>query len=114
MKKSILDVLWVEREESLLGFHIRGHAGDWAQGENIVCAAVSAIAQCTAMGIIDVAGVRPALYMEEGDMQLLLPDNMTAEQAKDASTLLRSMEIGLRSIAADNQDIIAIRRENTV
>lgn len=112
MKESVLDVLWIKRGNALLGFHIQGHAGDMQDGENIVCAAVSAIAQCTAMGIIDVAEVDPELGMEDGDMRLVLPDIMTAEQEKAAAILLETMRIGLDSIAMDNEDIISIRIEN--
>lgn len=112
MKESVLDVLWIKRGNALLGFHIRGHAGDMLNGENIVCAAVSAIAQCTAMGIIDVAELDPELTMEDGDMRLVLPRIMTAEQEKAAAVLLKTMKIGLDSIAMDNEDIISIRIEN--
>lgn len=106
----MLRIQWMKRDELLCGFHIQGHAGEAAAGENIVCAAVSAIAQCTAMGIMDVAAVTPVqLSMEDGDMLLLLPDELSARQRESCTVLLETMRIGLESIALDNQNIIEIQ-----
>lgn len=112
MKESVLRVLWMEKEGEITGFHIQGHAGDAEEGENIVCAAVSAIAQCTAMGIMDVAGVQPkAIVMADGDMLFALPEELTGEQRRSVFVLMQTMRIGLDSIALDNRDIIEIVTE---
>lgn len=104
-----MHVLWMEKDGEIIGFHIQGHAGNAEEGENIVCAAVSAIAQCTAMGIMDVAGVQPEdLVIADGNMLLMLPDGLKEEQRKPVSVLLQTMKIGLDSIALDNRDIIKI------
>ena len=92
-----------------MGFHIQGHAGSTESGANLVCAAVSAIAQCTVMGITDVAGVTlQEISMEDGEMRLLLPEGLHADQRKATALLLKTMKIGLDSIALDHGDIIAI------
>ena len=80
------------------GFSIKGHAGAEKTGEyDLVCAGISAIGY-TALGALDeLCGIHT--YKEsEGNLQLTLPDTMTAEAWAKAQIILETMDIGLKQI----------------
>lgn len=87
------------KEENIVGFKIEGHSGYGSVGNDIVCAAISTIAQATARGITDVLGIDAEEETNEakGYMSFLMdlvPDSRLAH----AQTLLKTMELTLKDI----------------
>ena len=96
------------------GDHIRrlecaGHAGDVAQGENIVCAAVSVLMQTCVNAIEQVAGIPPKTTVDESQalIALELPD-MTDQQAHDAQIILRTTLLGLTDISHEYPQLVKL------
>lgn len=79
---------------SMTGFSVRGHAQAAPHGQDIVCAAVSALAQSAVLGLERYLAVPLQLRVEEG---LLLA---RLEQSPDAQSnaVLETMLLGLREI----------------
>lgn len=87
-------------KQVLCGYSVEGHAEHGEYGSDIVCAAVSAIAQTTLFGLNDVLGrdeVR--VVMESGDMHVSVSPEKASESGPKA--LLRAFELGLRAIAGN-------------
>lgn len=86
---------FVRRGGLIAGYEISGHAGYAEAGEDIVCAAVSALAQTTAIGLTEVLGLAPQIRIDEdaGAMSLILS---TPEDG--AQILLKTLLAGLRAI----------------
>lgn len=85
-----------------MGFVIRGHAGYRPYGEDIVCAAVSALAQNTVQSLVVVGGLTRELQvvMTEGYLFCgIRPE--CAEACKDPviQGLFRSLKLGISDIA---------------
>ncbi|HEX6972601.1 MAG TPA: ribosomal-processing cysteine protease Prp [Limnochordia bacterium] len=75
-----------------VGFQIEGHAGAGPAGADIVCAAVSAVAQAIAGGLKDVVRARPELERRSGFLRCVLPDRSDGEGAQALlETLFRAL-----------------------
>ncbi|MBZ4664921.1 ribosomal-processing cysteine protease Prp [Mahella sp.] len=82
---------------SIKGFSIDGHADYGDEGSDIVCAAVSMVAQTTALSMQELLNIPIRLEMDKGNMICLLPDEYERSR-DDAQLLLRAMELGLKNI----------------
>lgn len=91
-------------------FVIKGHAGYADSGNDIVCAAVSAVAY-TALGALgELAGINN--YVEKnGYMKCNIPDNISPEAELKAKIVLDSMAIGLKQIEHSYKNYVVILEE---
>ena len=86
---------------AILGFTAEGHA-DWAEyGQDIVCAAISALTQSTAMGVTEVVGAKAKVEQKSGHLSVTLDDSESEETLQCAQYLLRTLEKALYGIAGD-------------
>ena len=80
------------------GFHAAGHAECGEPGEDIVCAAISAVTQMTAEGIRKAANVPTGVSRSDGDLYCTVDRDADRRQCEDADLLMQSMEQALRDI----------------
>ncbi|TYP57590.1 ribosomal-processing cysteine protease Prp [Thermosediminibacter litoriperuensis] len=78
---------------------IRGHAGYAEYGKDIVCAAVSALAETAVIGIEEVAGVNASLVKREGYFHLTVPQDDSEEKLSKAGIIIDTIVLGLKDIA---------------
>lgn len=88
-----------DRQGRLGGFSVKGHAGFARRGQDIVCAAVSALTETTALGLAEVAGLAVEVRAGEGFLACRLPAGLTPEDRARAELLLETMVLGLREAA---------------
>ena len=81
----------------LWGFSIDGHAG-YADGDDIVCAAVSALSINTANALETLAGEEIVCREEDGVLAVELPGVRVSKASHDAELLMRALLQGLVSI----------------
>ena len=82
----------------IIGFSIRGHAGAAKDGEfDMVCAAISAVGYTALGGLQELCGVN-AYKESDGNLEMKLPKDMTAEAWTKAQIILKTMVIGLKQI----------------
>lgn len=91
--------------ESLVGFEARGHAGYAPSGEDIVCAAVSALTQTALLGLQEVLKVPVTWKADEEKGELTVRLRTSTEGTE---LLLRTLEAGLKNIAGQYPDLIGI------
>ncbi|MBR5281056.1 MAG: ribosomal-processing cysteine protease Prp [Clostridia bacterium] len=94
----------VNRNETGLvtAFTVKGHAGYAEEGQDIICAAVSAICY-TAVGYFDTKrfdGKDPCYEERDGRMRFRTPDINTQEDLLQAQGVLDAMVIGLQQVEA--------------
>lgn len=83
----------------LSGFEALGHT-DYAQnGEDIVCAGISALTQAALMGIREHLKLPVAWEMEDGYLYCMLASEVEDPAWHDAEIILETMALGLRSLA---------------
>lgn len=93
------------------GHAITGAAGPM-KGENLVCAAVSTLAQNLLRSITIIADIRPEYRVGDGFMELRIrTGDLDGEKRKTVSALLESFLIGMLDVKRQNPDFISIRTE---
>ena len=104
---------------TLSGFDSRGHTGYADAGEDIVCAAVSALTQATVNGLANVLAAPVDYEIDEQDarMTVRLADAIVPDQRAGAQLLLQTFVQGLESIQSGYPRFIRViykkRREST-
>ena len=83
-----------------VGFAVSGHANMGEYGEDLVCAAVSAIVQTAILGITDVCHTPAGVSIEEGRTRCILSKDATDEQLYSAAIVFNTMLKGLESVQA--------------
>ena len=76
------------------GFCITGHAGAGSAGEDVVCAAVSSAAYLTANTVTDILHVPAQVHVQEGRMELRLPQEAVAL----CQTALAGLQLHLQAL----------------
>ncbi|NLO36177.1 MAG: ribosomal-processing cysteine protease Prp [Clostridiaceae bacterium] len=87
---------WIET------FSASGHAGYAADGPDIICAAISVLAQTAIGSLQELAGIDPPRQLENGLIRFTLPDmaGLTGVQVQTAKLLMQSLVIGCKQIQA--------------
>lgn len=101
--------VWRNKNKKIIGFCAKGHAGWGTHGSDIACAGISALLLTTILGLTDVIKVKPArFYTENGILEFLLPDDITAPKEHDAEILLNTLLAGLHAIQNEYRGSIRI------
>ena len=97
---------------AMAGFEASGHAGAARiRGYDLVCCAVSALTQTGVNALIAVAGVTPAVKVDEGYLRCILPQGREAAQADHADVVLRTVIQGLTDIQNIYPKLIRIQQK---
>ncbi|EKK20713.1 putative ribosomal protein [Fructilactobacillus florum 8D] len=94
----------------LSGFVITGHADAAAYGQDIVCAAVSALTITTANSLSQIAGLHPQIDQNETQGGYLAVQLSAVEQKNQrGQILLQNLQLGLAEIANEYQDYVTLQ-----
>ena len=96
---------FVAPDGSLTGFHISGHSGYAPEGEDIVCAAVSAMSYLTANTVIEVLGIHPEVSVSDGFMSLKVKD----DEAKKCEVPLKGFYLQMKELVKQYPEYIRIK-----
>lgn len=78
---------------------ISGHAGYDEYGKDIVCAAISALAQTMALGLEKVVGIKVKIKKKDGYFLLKVPKGLSAEKADKANIVIETFILGIEDIS---------------
>ena len=92
-----------DKDKHITGFDIFGHAGYSEAGSDIVCAAVSALAQTALLGLLDHDAQHVQYDMEEGSLSVRVMKGGIVTQA-----ILRTMELGLTEISKQYSEYVIL------
>lgn len=96
---------------SIIGFRAKGHAGYAEHGEDIVCAAVSAITQTALIGITENISCPCSVDISDGRLELIIDDSAAAEKRDKAELILGVMLSGLRSIESQYDNYLKVKKK---
>lgn len=98
------------QQEQLVGFVISGHAGWDEKGRDIVCAAVSALAQGAVIGLEQVSkiAVKTAIDHDSGYLECFLPASLAPEKRREAQLIMKTLLLSLRSIEAGHGQALQV------
>ena len=104
------EITVLEKRGRLVGFDATGHTCYAEEGEDIVCAAVSAITQTAVIGIMEVIKAPCALDISDGELHLMLEKTVKGKLFEQAELIIRTMLAGLRSIETDYSDYLKLEK----
>lgn len=99
--------IYLDSNRKYRGYRLCGHAGFADSGHDIICAAVSVIAQNTANSIEMFTHDKFKTILDED--KGLLDVRFTDSICSDTELLLKSFELGIKSIVEDNEDYIKMK-----
>ncbi|HPT82602.1 MAG TPA: ribosomal-processing cysteine protease Prp [Limnochordia bacterium] len=93
------------------GFRARGHAGFADPGEDIVCAAVSALTQTAVLGLTKVVGIACQVEVEEktGTLDCLLPPGLDSGEWQQAQLVLEVLYAGLKATEREYKQFVRVK-----
>ncbi len=83
----------------MAGFEAQGHTGCAIEGEDIVCAGISALTQTALMGIREYLGIDCAWEIADGYLYCMISSDIGETAWREAEIILETMALGLRSLA---------------
>jgi len=106
MTKAVFTV----RDGRIVEVAVEGHTGYAAAGEDIVCAAVSAVIQGAVLGVMEVAGAEVAYATNErkGTLRMALSDGQAEQVTHDAEVILRTALKALEDIAEGYSQFVKV------
>ena len=95
----------------IVGFRAKGHAGYAEHGEDIVCAAVSAITQTALIGLTETISCPCKVDISDGKLELMIEPSAEAETREKAELILGVMLSGLRSIESQYDNYLKVKKK---
>lgn len=99
-----------DKEGFIWQFTIKGHSGFAQQGEDIVCAGVSAVAYTVVGALAELAGINS--YTEkDGYMKCRIPVGVEENLKPCIRIILETLVIGLKQIENEYREYVVIEEE---
>ena len=110
----MIRVAFFRKEGRIVGFESEGHAGYADSGQDIVCAAVSALLITCVNGLESVVSIEPTVRQndEAGYLKASLPDCLDEAQLHDAGIVFAVAEQGLQAIAQQYPGFLRVSTKN--
>jgi len=96
------------RNGHIASFTISGHGGQGPYGQDILCAAVSALSQAAVLGLTDVVGIPVALEKKHGFLRCELPEDLDPRSRSGAAVLLETLLRSLKDLEQNYGDALAV------
>ena len=103
-------IVFFKKGEDFVRIESQGHAGYAEAGNDIVCAAVSALLQGAALGVLKVAGVKARYQTNEkkGSLSLALPEEMKEDERRDCRVILRTLFESVSDLQSGYSEFISV------
>ena len=95
-------------EERITGFSISGHSGYAEAGQDIVCAAISAIVTMAETTINDVCGAKAKVRVKDEQARITLTLPVSCDEEETVQAVLAGMMITLAGMRDDYPDYIEV------
>ena len=95
-------------EDRITGFCISGHSGYAEAGQDIVCAAISAVVTMAEATINDVCGAKAKVRVKEEDARISLTLPTSCDEEESVQAVLAGMLLTLCSMRDDYPDYIEV------
>ena len=95
-------------EDRITGFSISGHSGYAEAGQDIVCAAITAVVTMAEATINDVCGAKAKVRVNEEDARITLTLPTSCDEEESVQAVLAGMLLTLCSMRDDYPDYIEV------
>ncbi len=94
--------------DRITGFSVSGHSGYAEQGQDIVCAAISAIVTMAEATINDVCGAKAKVRVKQEDARITLTLPTSCDEEESVQAVLAGMLLTLAGLRDDYPDYIEV------
>ena len=103
-------VKFVKCGNNICSLEIDGHTNYGVEGEDVVCAGLSCIAQTAVLGIFNVAQVNASYVVDEerGYLLLELPEDLSDRERDVCNIILQTALIGIADLREGYSDYIEL------
>ena len=95
-------------EDRITGFSVSGHSGCAEAGQDIVCAAITAIVTMAEATINDVCGAKAKVRVKEEDARITLTLPTSCDEEESVQAVLAGMLLTLCSMRDEYPDYIEV------
>ena len=95
-------------DDRITGFSISGHSGYAEAGQDIICAAISAVVTMAEATINDVCGAKAKVRVKEEDARVTLTLPASCDEEESVQAVLAGMMLTLCSLRDDYPDFIEV------
>ena len=95
-------------EDRITGFSVSGHSGYAESGQDIVCAAISAVVTMAEATINDICGAKAKVRVKNEDARITLTLPASCDEEESVQAVLAGMMIYLCSLRDDYPDFIEV------
>ena len=95
-------------DDRITGFSVSGHSGYAEAGQDIVCAAISAVVTMAEATINDVCGAKAKVRVKEEDARITLTLPASCDEEESIQAVLAGMLLTLCSLRDDYPDYIEV------
>ena len=95
-------------DDRITGFTVSGHSGYAEAGQDIVCAAISAVVTMAEATINDVCGAKAKVRVKEEDARITLTLPSSCDEEEAVQAVLSGMMLTLLSLKEDYPDYIEV------
>ena len=109
----MVNVKFSTSEGKFVGVECAGHCDYVAEGEDIVCAALSSVIQTAVLGLMGVVGINVGYETDAdtGYLKAILPKSLSKSDAHDADVILRTAYLGVSDLHETFSDYISLEVE---
>ena len=103
-------IVFHKQGEDFVRIESQGHTGYADHGEDIVCAAISALLQGAALGVLKVAGVKAQYRVNEqkGSLRLEIPQGIAPDARHDCNVILETLLVSVKDLAEGYSEYIEV------
>ena len=95
-------------DDRITGFSVSGHSGYAEAGQDIVCAAISAVVGMTEATINDICGAKAKVRVKDDQARITLTLPASCDEEESVQAVLAGMMIYLCSLRDDYPDFIEV------
>ena len=95
-------------DDRITGFSISGHSGYAEAGQDIICAAISAVVTMAEATINDVCGARAKVRVKDESARITLTLPASCDEEESVQAVLAGMMLTLCSLRDDYPDFIEV------
>ena len=95
-------------DDRITGFSVSGHSGYAEAGQDIICAAISAVVTMAEATINDVCGAKAKVRVKEEDARVTLTLPVSCDEEESVQAVLAGMMLTLMSLRDDYPDYIEV------
>ena len=104
----MIEVTFFTEGSRLTGFEVKGHSGLASRGEDILCAAVSAVVSMAEATINDVCGAKAKVRVRQEDARITLTLPATCEEEAAVQAVLAGLMLYLCSLRDQYEDYLEV------